>query len=134
MEEILKTFSDLCSSKKLVWIATSLEDSPHLVPVCFVKYAGGRKLLIANIFISKTEKILEENPRVALASASFDNGWDGYLLKGRAQILSSGEEFETFKREIEEKTQGKRSPVSVIAVEVEEAYSLKPGKGKKRIF
>lgn len=133
MEEILEKFSEQCSSSRLIWVASCHEDVPHLVPVCFVKYPGKKRLLVANIFISRTEEIVKRNPWLALATAFFEDGWDGYLLKGKAEVLSSGREFESFKREVEEKSGGKRSPKSAIAVEVEEVYSLKPGRGKKKL-
>jgi len=133
MEEVLNYFSNMCSSSSLVWVATSEDRMPHLAPVCFVKYTGHKRILVANVFLSRTAKVLQENPRIALGTAFFEKGWDGYMVKGRAEVLEEGEEFEAFRQEVEEKSGGKRSPRSAIALEVEEIYSLKPGKGKKRI-
>ena len=134
-EEVLKAFDILCNPEKpLVWVATSRGGEPHLVPVCFVKALKDGKLLVGNVFISRTERNLEENPRIAVAIAFRREGWDGYLLKGRAEILREGELFEGFKREVLERSGGRRVLRSALLVNVEEAYSLAPRSGGKRLF
>ncbi|WP_457554587.1 pyridoxamine 5'-phosphate oxidase family protein [Candidatus Pyrohabitans sp.] len=134
-EKVLQAFDGLCNPEKpLVWVATSHEGVPHLVPVCFVKALRDGKLLLGNVFISRTQRNLEENPRIAVAVAFRREGWDGYLLKGRAEILREGKLFEDFKREVLERSGGKRVLRSALLVNVEEAYSLAPRSGGKRIF
>ena len=60
-EDILKKFEMNCESEaSLVWIATQEKNTPHLVPVCFVKYVDDFKLMIANVYISKTIKNIKE--------------------------------------------------------------------------
>ncbi len=133
-EEVLKAFDNLCHPEKpLVWVATSSKDMPHLVPVCFVKALDDGRLLIGNVFISRTEQNIESNPRIALAVAFKRNGWDGYLLKGRAEVLKEGSLFDSFKQEVLERSGGKRKLRSALLVSVEEVYSLAPRKGNKRL-
>ncbi|MFQ5800796.1 MAG: hypothetical protein ACE5HH_03635, partial [Candidatus Hydrothermarchaeales archaeon] len=60
-------------------------------------------------------------------------GWDGHMLKGRAEILKEGKAFEGFKKGVFERTKGKRELSSALLVKVDEVYSLKPRKGKKRL-
>ncbi|WP_456475667.1 pyridoxamine 5'-phosphate oxidase family protein [Candidatus Pyrohabitans sp.] len=133
-EDVLKAFDNLCYAEKpLVWVATSCDDEPHLVPVCFVKALDDGKLLIGNVFIARTERNIESNPRIAVAVAFKREGWDGYLLKGRAEVLRKGEPFESFKREVLERSSGKRELRSALLLSVEEVYSLAPRKGRKRL-
>jgi hypothetical protein len=134
-EDILKKFEMYCESEaSLIWIATQEKNTPHLVPVCFVQYVGGCKIMIANVFISKTINNIKEGSKVAIGLSFMDKGRDGYLLKGDAQIIEKGKQFEKFSRNIENKTGGKRKPNSGILVNVDQIYSLKPYKGKKRLL
>jgi predicted pyridoxine 5'-phosphate oxidase superfamily flavin-nucleotide-binding protein len=98
-----------------------------------VKVIGGGRLLIGNVFITRTERNVESNPRIAVAVAFRRRGWDGYLLKGRAEVIREGELFEDFKREVLERSGGKRELRSALLVSVEEVYSLAPRKGSKRL-
>lgn len=133
-KEILDFFDNFCEAEKpLVWIATTSNGEPHVVPVCFIKPIGGDKVLIANNFVAKTARNISRGSKVALGAVKFANGYVGYMLKGWAEVLEKGELFESIKRLAEEKTKGKRKPVSAILVHVEKIYSLKPGAEKKRI-
>ncbi len=133
-KEILDFFDNLCEREKpLVWVATTCDGEPHVVPVCFVKPAGMDKILIANNFVAKTAKNILRGSRVALSAVKFTDGYVGYMLKGRAEVLESGELFESMKKLVEEKTNGKRSPRSAILVHIEKIYSLKPGAERKRV-
>ncbi len=133
-KEILDFFDNLCEREKpLVWVATTSKGEPHVVPVCFVKPVSKSKVLIANNFVAKTAKNIVRGSKVALGAVKFANGYEGYMLKGRAEVLESSELFEGMKKLVEEKTKGKRSPVSVILVHIENIYSLEPGGGRKRL-
>ncbi len=133
-EGVLDVFDNLCHpDKHLVWVATKDEVGPHLVPVCFVKVIDRDRLLIGNVFSRQTEENILAGSRIAVALAYNKDGWDGYMLKGAAEVVTTGEVFEEFKREVLKRTKGKRVLNSAFLVRVEEAYSLKPRKGRKRI-
>jgi predicted pyridoxine 5'-phosphate oxidase superfamily flavin-nucleotide-binding protein len=133
-DDVLKAFDNLCfPDKSLVWVATTGDEFPHLVPVCFVKALERNRLLIGNVFIKQTEKNIEANQKIAVGVAFNEGGWDGYMIKGKAIVRRDGETFETFKKEVLERTEGKRVLSSTIEVLVEEAYSLQPRTGKKRL-
>ena len=135
LEGILKKFEMRCEAETaLVWVATQDEGIPHLAPVCFVKSLSKWRILIANIFLSKTVDNIKAGSKVALGMSFMNNGRDGYLLKGKAEVLEKGAIFGNFYRERVEKTGGKRKPRSGILVKVEEIYSLKPYRGKKRLL
>ncbi len=135
MEEVLKFFESDCSAPWLVWIATNdASNQPHLAPVCFVKVIDG-KIIIANNFIAKTVKNIKENPVVAVAiSKRLETGFDGYLVKGRAEVHYQGRYYDTIKKFVEEKSGGRRSPKSAVVITPEEVYSLKPGEGRKKVL
>lgn len=134
-EEILGYFDNLCHREKsLVWIATTSNGIPHVVPICYVKSIGDDQLLVAHVFIDKTVKNIEEGSKVALGTAKRTNGYDGYMIKGRAEVIKQGPLFESMKRAVEDATKGRRRPKSVILVNAEEVYSLKPRTERKRIF
>ncbi|NOZ58070.1 MAG: hypothetical protein GXO66_00605 [Euryarchaeota archaeon] len=132
--EVREAFDNLChDGRPLVWVATSSDGVPHLAPVCFVRVLEDGRLLIGSVFLVRTERNLEENPRIALGVAFRRGGWDGYLIRGRAQVLREGELLESFRREVLERTGGKRRLRSALLVSVEEVYSLAPGYGGKRL-
>lgn len=116
-----------------VWVASLSHGLPHVVPVCFVKPLGSDKLLIANIFISKTVGNLRETSHVAVGASRKNEGFDGYLVKGTAEIVEKGPQFEEFRKKVEELSGGKRKPSSAILVHIKEVYSLQPRFGKKRL-
>ncbi len=133
-DEILEAFDNRCyPEKSLVWVATLSGETPHLVPVCFVKNLGQGQLLIAYVFISKTASNVKKGSRMALGTSFRHDGYDGYLLKGSGELIMEGKLFEDFKKEITDKTSGKRVPRGAILFKAEEAYSLKPFRGKKKI-
>lgn len=133
-EGVLDVFDNLCHpDKPLIWVATNDEAGPHLVPVCFVKTLDRDSLLIGNVFTRQTEENISAGSRVAVAVAYNKDGWDGVMLKGAAEVITTGEVFEEFRREVLERSKGKRVLNSAFLVTVKEAFSLKPRTGRKRL-
>jgi predicted pyridoxine 5'-phosphate oxidase superfamily flavin-nucleotide-binding protein len=133
-KSVREAFNNLCyPDKPLVWVATSDEDQPHLVPVCFVKALDEDSLLIGNVFIKQTVRNVAVNPKIALGVAFKQDGWDGFLLKGRARVLRDGILFSGFKKEVLERSNGKRVLESALLMDVDSVYSLKPRGGGKRL-
>jgi len=132
-DEVLKMFEnpDCDKQKILTWVSTvTKEGEPHLAPVCFVKPIDNDKLLIGVSFISKTALNVKNGSRVAVGNAVYPNG---FMIKGRGEIMNSGKYFEDFKERINKRFAGKIKPKAVLLVNVEEVYHLKPAEGKKRI-
>ena len=133
LSEILSFFENDCKKDFLVWIAT-YDGEVHLAPVCFVM-SKDEKLMIAYNFVKKTVENIRRNPNVAVGVAKRgESGFDGYLIKGRAEIHEEGETFEELKNFVLKASGGKRKPKAAIVVYPEKVYSLKPGEGKKRII
>jgi|Deesub1362A_J573_1020465.scaffolds.fasta_scaffold00115_39 hypothetical protein len=134
-EDFHEIFSNYCASgRPIVWVSTIDDGTPHLVPVCFVKVLGEDKILIANVFIKKTVRNIEKGSKIAVGAVVKEDGFKGYMIKGRAENLKEGKLFEDFAKEVSDKSGGRRKPKSAVLVTIEEVYSLKPYEGRKRII
>lgn len=132
-EEVIKMFDniDCDKTKVLTWVATvTKEGDPHLAPVCFVKPIEKDKLLIGISFITKTASNIKNGSRVAVGNAIYPNG---YMVKGTGEIFKEGPYFDDFKERILKRFGGKIKPKSVLLVNVDDVYHLKPAGGKKKI-
>lgn len=117
--------------KDLVFLATaSSEGIPNVVPIGFARPIDNGSILIADNYMNKTRKNIEENPNVAIVTK--DAQKNPYQFKGTAEIFDSGKIFE----EVVEWAQNvmtKLNPKAAIVVKVTEIYSVQPGPeaGKK---
>ena len=132
-EEVLKVFDnqDCDKNKTLTWIATvSKQGEPHLMPACFVKSVDDDKLLIGIAFAAQTITNIELGSKVTVANATYPNG---YMVKGKGEILLEGPYFNDYKQRIEKRFAGKIKPKAALMVYAKEIYHLKPSEGKKLI-
>lgn len=132
-DEVIKTFEniDCDKTKTLTWVATvTKEGNPHLVPVCFIKPIDKDKLLIGIAFATQTISNVKNGSRVAIANAIYPNG---YMAKGKGDILTEGPYFNDYKERIDKRFGGKIKPKAALLVSVEDIYHLKPTEGKKKI-
>ncbi|NYB52848.1 MAG: pyridoxamine 5'-phosphate oxidase family protein [Methanobacteriaceae archaeon] len=117
--------------KDLVFLATaSSEGIPNVVPIGFARPIDNGSILIADNYMNKTRKNIEENPHVAIVTK--DAKTNPYQFKGTAEIFESGEIFD----EVVEwalNVMTKLNPKAAIVVKVTEIYSVQPGPeaGKK---
>jgi uncharacterized protein len=117
--------------KDLVFLATaSSEGIPNVVPIGFARPIDNGSILIADNYMNKTRKNIEENPNVAIVTK--DAQKNPYQFKGTAEIFDSGKIFD----EVVEWAQNvmtKLNPKAAIVVKVTEIYSVQPGPeaGKK---
>jgi predicted pyridoxine 5'-phosphate oxidase superfamily flavin-nucleotide-binding protein len=133
--DFLTYFDNMCQREKpVVWVSTISSDGrPHLVPSCFVKPIGGDRVAIGCVFISQTVKNVSRNQNVTIGATRFDNGYDGYMIKGTAQVLEEGEVFDEMKEAVRAASNGRRSVRHVLLVSIKDVYSLKPGSGSKKV-
>ncbi len=117
--------------KDLVFLATaSSEGIPNVVPIGFARPIDNGSILIADNYMNKTRKNIEENPNVAIVTK--DAQKNPYQFKGTAEIFDSGKIFD----EVVEWAQNvmtKLNPKAAIVIKVTEIYSVQPGPeaGKK---
>jgi uncharacterized protein len=135
LSKVLPFFDGMCrSDKPLVWVSTIGKDGrPHLVPTCFVKALEDGRIAIGCVFVMQMVANARRNPNVTLASARFTDGYDGYMLKGRAEILGEGEVFDMMKGRVLEASNGRRTIRWVLLFSIDGVYSLRPGGGRKKL-
>jgi predicted pyridoxine 5'-phosphate oxidase superfamily flavin-nucleotide-binding protein len=108
------------------------DGQPNVVPVGAKKIIDEETVLISDQFFNKTRANLEANPRVAV---TFWEGHEGYQLKGRATVETSGPRFEETARWIEEQGNRVGFPLKskgVVIIKVEAVYGVSPGPGAGR--
>jgi predicted pyridoxine 5'-phosphate oxidase superfamily flavin-nucleotide-binding protein len=111
--------------KNLVFLATSSpEGIPNVVPIGFARPIDDETILIADNYMKKTRKNLENNPNLALIVS--DAKTFPYQFKGTVELFESGKYFD----EVVEWAQNvmtELEPKSAIVFKVEEIYSVRPG-------
>lgn len=110
----------------------STEGEPNVVPVGAKKVLDDETVLISDQFFNKTRANLESNPRAAV---TFWEGHEGYQLKGRVTVETSGERFEETARWIEELGNKVGFPLKskgAVILKVEAVYGVAPGPGAGR--
>lgn len=122
-KEVLEMFEDNCTKGKLIWLATVDEGRPHVVPVCFVKAVDADKLLIAVNFITKAAQNVKKGSEVA---AGVVINYDGYMVRGPAEIITKGPLFEDVKKSVSERMGDKASPKGALVITIKEVFSLRP--------
>ncbi len=117
--------------KDLVFISTtSKKGIPNVVPIGFARPLDDNKILIADNYMNKSRKNLEENPWISLVTK--DSTKCMYQFKGKVEIFEKGPYFDTV-TEWGQNAMTKLTPKAAILMTVTEIYSIQPGPdaGKK---
>ncbi|WP_048190693.1 pyridoxamine 5'-phosphate oxidase family protein [Methanobacterium sp. SMA-27] len=117
--------------KDLVFLATSSKEGiPNVVPIGFARPIDDETILIADNYMNKTRKNLEENPNISLVTK--DATKCPFQFKGKIEIFESGKYFDIV-TEWGQNAMTKLTPKAAILMKVEEIYSIQPGPdaGKK---
>lgn len=117
--------------KNLVFVATvSKEGVPNVVPIGFARPLDEKSILIADNYMNKTIKNLEDNHKLSLIVQ--DAKSLPYQFKGTVKIFKSGEYFDQVV-DWAQNVMSELEPKSAILFTVEDIYSVKPGPeaGKK---
>lgn len=94
-EEFLKTH-EVCR------FATSADDVPHVVPVCYI-YKNGFVYIVTDYWTKKYRNLLK-NRKVALVVDEYNPGaHKGVMIQGEAEILKGGEEYRELTEDFFEK-------------------------------
>ena len=124
MTNIPKEIQDFIPGK-MAWVATSAPGGRlNVAPKGSIQVLDDHTLVYADVFPKKTSSNLERNPEIAVGLV---DGGQGYQLKGRAELLSSGPIYDRVKATLAEKVPGLPVPKHVVKIAVEEIYSLTPG-------
>ena len=118
---------------KMGWVATAtLNGEPNVTPKGSVQLLDDQHVIFADLFSLKTRRNLEQNPKVAVTVIE-PNGTNGYQLKGKAELLSSGPLYEQVAVQVKQKMPNLPPPKYVVKIAVEAVYdqSVGPNAGKQ---
>lgn len=79
-------------------LATSNSNVPHVIGVAFIKIKDN-KIIITDIDLEETIENIKKNSNVSLAV--WDEEWEGYEIKGKAEYVQAGDYFD-FVKSLEE--------------------------------
>jgi uncharacterized protein len=116
---------ELFSKARIFIMATASKDGkPNGVPMGMAKMISDDEIMIADNFMNKTRRNIEENPWVAVSFWN-PNGPGGYQFKGQASIESAGKIFEEATRRIQsEKHPFPIKTKAVVVIKVKEIYRV----------
>ncbi|MFO7716918.1 pyridoxamine 5'-phosphate oxidase family protein [Desulfosarcina sp.] len=124
---------DLFNTVRTAILATATADgTPNAVPVGAKKIIDNQTILISDQFLNKTLANMQANPQVAL---TFWEGHEGYQLKGRVSIETSGRRYEetaSWIQELSEKAGFPLKSKGAVILQVEEIFGVSPGPGAGR--
>jgi len=122
-----KTFLE----KQLAIVATSTKDGkPNVGPKGSLYASDDETLVYSEGAARKTLKNIQENPYIAVLVVDREK-LDGYQFKGKAELLTQGPIFDEVSER--QKKKGRRPPVNIVKIKVEEIYSVKPGMTAERL-
>lgn len=113
------------------FVATASRDGvPNIGPKRSTRVLDDQHLLFNEGTGRRTLQYLRENPKVAVAVVNAERS-DGYRFFGTAELLDSGELYESARAEAAKV--GRPAPQALVRITVEEIYTLKPGQAGLRI-
>ena len=136
MSVLSETAREFCERARVARLATAdAKGVPHLVPVCYaiigdmLYISVDEKPKRTDIPLKRTRNILE-NPEVAVTVDRWDEDWRRLawvMLRGRAQILESGDEHDRAQAQLRERYPQYRAmnltPLPVIALRIARVLS-----------
>lgn len=85
-------------TQHLVFVATADgSNQPHVVPKGDIEILDDEHFVFVDLYSHTTKKNLEKNPKVALCVVN-PAAYEGYLIKGKAKIISQSKEFDSLKK------------------------------------
>ncbi|MFZ3048277.1 MAG: pyridoxamine 5'-phosphate oxidase family protein [Desulfatirhabdiaceae bacterium] len=130
MAQMTERMKELFDKVHTVVLSTaSIDGTPNAVPVGAKKIIDGETILISDQFLNKTLANMTANPQVAV---TFWEGREGYQLKGRVTIETTGKRFEETAKWIEDRSNKAGFPLKskgAIIFKIEEIYGVAPGPG-----
>jgi predicted pyridoxine 5'-phosphate oxidase superfamily flavin-nucleotide-binding protein len=119
-----KVVNNISAVKTVVFATVSDAGIPNVVPNQFVIVKDPETILVGDNFWHKTaDNLKRPNCNVALTSWE---GYEGYQLKGIANYVTEGPDYEMMKQKI--KSRNEKLPAKGCAIlKVTEVYDLAPG-------
>ncbi|MBA3035486.1 MAG: flavin-nucleotide-binding protein [Desulfobacterium sp.] len=130
MAKMTERMKELFEKVGAAALATSTPDgTPNVVPVGAKKIIDDETVLISDQFFNKTLANMKSNPQVSI---TYWEGHEGYQLKGKVTIETSGKRYEETARWIEDMGTRAGFPLKskgVVILKIEEIYGVAPGPG-----
>lgn len=126
MARLNEAAKDVLARMKVIPVATASKDGrPNVVPMTFVKVLDDSTVLVADNFMNKSAKNLEDNPLVAIPV------WDtktkqAFQIQGTAEIVRSGPAFDEMVAWVQA-LKPKLMPKAAVLVKVENVYVCQTG-------
>ena len=122
MAKLTTEMKDFIGQLKLCAVATA--DKSGMPNVSFkgsISVLDDETLVFADIFSAKTRKNLQENNQICIYVADHKK-MIGFQFKGKAELLDSGELYDTVCAAVEGMKMNLPKPVYVVKTKVEEIY------------
>jgi predicted pyridoxine 5'-phosphate oxidase superfamily flavin-nucleotide-binding protein len=130
MAQMTERMMELFNTARTAVLSTATADgAPNAVPVGAKKILDNETILISDQYLNKTLSNMQSNPRVAV---TFWEGHEGYQLKGRVAIETSGRRYEDTAAWISEMSAKTGHPLKskgAVILTIEEIYGVSPGPG-----
>ncbi len=122
---LTEEMKDAIEKDNVVFFATATPDGvPNVVPIGFARPIDDNTILIADNFLRKTRKNIEDNPKASLVVR--DASKAPYQFKGTTQIVESGKYFDDAV-DWATSVMSQLVPKAAVLLKVEEVYSVQPG-------
>lgn len=96
--------------KEGMWdLATCADGEPNVVPVAFKDVTEDGKLVVGDVFLETTLNNIKANDGKIAISVYDAKNLEGYQIKGTAQYVTEGEVVDTFRRNVQRRSNCKRS-------------------------
>ncbi len=120
--------------KENMWdLATCSGDCPNVVPVAFKDVTADGKLVVGDVFLETTLKNILANGSIAV-SAYDAKTLEGYLVKGKADYVTSGPVVDTFRKMVEEMFNGVATAKGALIITPEKIVVTTPGADNKKVL
>ena len=116
-----------------LWTLATYSDAPNAVPVFFKKVAEDGRLLVGNVFLETTLRNIEANGQIAV-SVYDGNTMEGYQIKGHAEQVLDGEEFEAMAAAVKQSFGGALACRSLRVIHPETIIVTTPGPDNKNVL
>ena len=130
MAKMTERMQELFNKVPAVVLTTAaLDGMPNAVPVGAKQIVDDETILISDQFLNKTLSNMKQNPKVAV---TFWEGHEGYQLKGKITIETSGARFEQTAKWIAEMGDKVGFPLKskgIVLLKIEKIYGVSPGPG-----
>jgi uncharacterized protein len=120
----------LFASQVAIVSTASKDGIPNAVPKGSLFVLDDQTLVYGEGTGEKTLRNLQANPHVSVLVFDRATG-NGYQIKGRAELLTSGEIFQRMVKRQEERK--KPAPKLIVKINADEIYSIKMGMAGKRV-